>query len=148
MFFLISVHFNKRNPEDFGLIKTESPNIFVNPKDGTQWEKRDLIDFGWGIEVTFCKLPYLPFNELLELSFYKKNISKRIVDFDFYGSIGILLYDYPYELLDFTEKILVDRKNSFKFHKEFFRTVRTQMRYNDKILKNKWQTILEQINEF
>lgn len=142
--FHMSFRFNKTKPEDFGLINTVHDNIFIDPKDNSKWEKRYLIDFGWGLEVAFCKLPYPSFNELLNLSFYANPKEKLTY---FYCAIGILLNDYQYELLDFTEKILIDKKNSLQDHKEFYHMVRSQMDYYDNSLKIKWQALFDQTNE-
>ena len=79
-FFRMSYVFNKIKPEDFGLISTEQENIFIDLKDSSKWEKRHLIDLGWGLEVAFCKLPYLSFEELLKLSFYA-DPTKKTTDF-------------------------------------------------------------------
>ena len=143
-FFRMSYVFNKIKPEDFGLISTEQENIFIDLKDSSKWEKRHLIDLGWGLEVAFCKLPYLSFEELLKLSFYADPTKKTT---DFLCAIGVLLNDYSHELLDFTEKFLADKKNSLQNHKEFYHLVRTQMNYDDKFLKRKWQDLFEQAEE-
>jgi hypothetical protein len=99
---------------------------------------------GWGLEVAYCKLPYLSFNELLQLSFYANPKEKSA---DFYCAIGILLNDYSYELLDFTEIFLAHKKNSLHNRKEFYHIVKTQMGYDDKFLKSKWQALFEQTKE-
>lgn len=143
-FFRMSYVFNKTKPEDFGLISTAQDNIFVDLKDNSKWEKRHLIDLGWGLEVAFCKLPYLSFEELLKLSFYADPTKKTT---DFLCSIGVLLNDYSYEILNFTEKFLTDSKNSLLDYKEFYHLIRTQMRYDDEILKNRWQILFKREQE-
>ena len=144
MFFLMSFRFDKTKPEDFGLMNTEHENLFINPKDNSRWEKRYLIDFGWGLEIAFCKLPLLSFDKLLELSFYTKLKEKTV---DYYGAIGVLLNDYPHEFLNFTEKLLVNKEDSLEKHKDFYHIVRMQMRYEDKTIISKWQMLFEQTKE-
>lgn len=142
--FHMSFRFDNTKPDDFGLISSEQDNVYIDPNDNSKWEKRNLIDLGWGLEVAFCKLPYPSFNELLHLSLYANSKEKKA---GYYCSIGLLLHDYASEFFDFTQNILANGKYSLQDHKHFYSIVRTQMIYLDKIMKVKWEVIFDQYKE-
>ena len=112
-YFMMSRRFDKKLPEDFGLVLSNDPEIFIMPSDKSKWKIRKLYDFGWGKENGFYKLPLLNFDELCNLI-----LSSEIED-NKYGAASIILDDYNYNLLKKCQEIFINNKN-LKMYKEFF----------------------------
>jgi hypothetical protein len=140
--FHMSFRFDKTKPEDFGLIYSKHENLIIDPKDGSQWIKRHLIDLGWGLEVAFCRLPYPTFDELLVMSIYSNSNNKSA---DFYCALGILINDYSLRFLDFTER-LFDSNHDLHKYIGFYQVVKTQIHHHDETINKRWQVIFERVN--
>jgi hypothetical protein len=136
--FHMSFRFDKTRLEDFGLVASSQDNEYFNPKDNSKWIKRYLIDLGWGLEVSYCKLPYPSFDQLLHMSLYAKNDNKAT---DYYCALGILIKDYAAEFIDFTERIFDNNKKKISEYREFYQIVKTQINYDDESIKKRWQDI-------
>ena len=105
-YFLISTKFNKQSPEDFGLIPSENPYIFLKQEDYSQWKSRPLYDYGWGKENGYYKIPMPDLDGLMDI------ILKSKKDDDKYGAAAaVILDDYGDELLDRCFKVLEDKKS-------------------------------------
>ena len=61
-YFMMSMHFNKSKPEDFGL-KVLNSDTYIDD-EGTKWKPLELYDFGWGPENGYYRLPMLSFKDL------------------------------------------------------------------------------------
>ena len=71
--FLMSYKHNKVTPEDFGLV--ERDGRYFSKRDGSEWIKHPMFDFGDGPENGFYKLPLDSFNGLIDFieGNYKKD---------------------------------------------------------------------------
>lgn len=97
--FLISFKFSKCHPKDFGLIQScFDSNIYINPKDHSQWVKQETYDFGWGNENGFMRLPKLQFEELWYL------LTNSKIQENKYGAAYIIEQQFSDELL----KLLIE----------------------------------------
>ena len=113
-YIMMSRRYNRETPEQFDLVPTETPGIYLNVSDGTNWISRYLYDFGVGPEYGFCRFPMPEFEKLLDLLLNSEDEDNR------YGAAVILIQEYPEELLSECEDILKD-KNSLSKYKDFFR---------------------------
>lgn len=93
-YFLMSQRFNKISAEDFGLITTNEPGIYLQPEEKSKWMKRDLYDLGWGPEIGFCRMPIPDFPQLFEMVLREKDPENR------FGAAAIILSDYGQALLE------------------------------------------------
>lgn len=98
-YFMMSMHFNKKSAQDFGLIRTEN-DLAINPNDNTLWKKSSLYDFGWGKENGYYKLPALNFSQLLYIALQSN------CDEDRYGAVAMILDVFPQDLLEYCESIM------------------------------------------
>jgi len=110
-YFMMSLRFNKSNPEEFGL-KYKGNNEYVFENDNSVWRARQMYDFGWGAENGFYRDPLPKFSELFELAFDTKDND------NLYGAATVLTEDYPKELLDKIEEILKESNNK-KYNRLF-----------------------------
>ena len=62
-YFLASVRFDRKTPEEFGLSRVIGQDYCVD-KDGNKWQESIMWDNGWGQENGFYRLPALEFEEL------------------------------------------------------------------------------------
>ena len=149
-YFLMSMRFNKKYPQDFGLIPSDNPGIFLRQEDGSQWKSRPLYDYGWGKENGYFKIPIPDFNGLVKIILQSKK------DDDKYGAAAIILDDYCDELLNKCFKIFEDKKNT-KRYSEFFKILKLQNPVNRSSIIGKhysqisedfekWKTIAGKIN--
>jgi uncharacterized protein YrzB (UPF0473 family) len=117
------MRFNKQSASDFGLI-SQDVNTATNPKDTSIWIKANLYDFGWGRENGYYRYPLPDFPTLLELALHSSNKE------DAFGAASIILDQYPDELLDQCEKMMVDhgRQRDFKKMVELFKLKYTMNR--------------------
>ncbi len=142
--FHMSFRFDKTKPEDFGLAISSQDNMYVNPKDNSKWIKRYLIDLGWGLEVSYCRLPYPSFDQLLQMSLYAENGNKAT---DYYCALGILINDYATEFISLTERIFDNDKKEIRYYREFYQFVKTQIKYDDESIKKRWQDIFVKLGK-
>lgn len=98
-YFVMSRHFNKSYPEDFGLIRKDGK--IVSSLDNSIWESKKLYDFGWGKENGFYKIPLPTFNELINIILEEKD------EDDIYGAAAVILDAYSSELLIYLETIQI-----------------------------------------
>ena len=122
-YFLLSMRFNKRTPEDFGLVSSENSDIFIRQNDNSQWKSRPLYDYGWGKENGYFKIPMPNFAELVNIILESKS------DDDKYGSAAVILDDYCEELLDKCFEIFESGDN-LKNYSEFFKILQLQTPVN------------------
>ncbi len=107
------MRFDKKMPEDFGLISSEDPEIFIMPVDNSCWKKRSLYDFGWGKENGYYRLPIPGFDQLIDII-----LNSDILD-NKYGAGAIILDDYGDQLLKKCQEIFNKEFDSEKYS-EFF----------------------------
>lgn len=129
MYFMMSRRFNKTKPSDFGLIETMNKGIFYRDSDNSYWEKKQLIDLGWGREVGFFKLPKLNYDNLIELVMHSD------IEDDFFGSISILLDEYPREFLALLERQFLQNINQKRL-RNITDILSTQLIFNSEYIKN------------
>lgn len=115
--FLMSMRFNKINPQDFGLIPSNNPGVLLKPEDGSQWKARPLYDFGWGKENGYYKIPLPDFNRLVAIILRSKD------DEDRYGAAAIILDDYYEELLHKCLRLFENNEATVRYN-DFFRILR------------------------
>jgi len=92
-YFLMSQRYNKIEAEDFGLVKTNESDIFLQPEEKSKWIKRDLYDLGWGPEIGFCRIPIPDFSQLFDMVLHEKDCENR------FGAAAIILSDHGQALL-------------------------------------------------
>lgn len=150
-YFLISFRYNKTFPEDFGLIQSEAPGLFINPKDGSLWAQRSLYDYGWGKENGFYKMPMPDFEGLVGIILNSKN------EDDKYGAAAVILEDFSTELLDKCFKVFEDGKRTQQYC-EFFEILRLDTPINrspimgkhmSKVLEDseRWKQVSEKVKQ-
>ena len=148
-YFLMSHMFNKKTPEDFGLVHSLDPEVLIRPSDNSQWKQRDLYDFGWGQENGYYKLPMPGFDGLVEIILHADN------DEDRYGAAAVILDDHCDELLDKCLQIFSEDGDASRYA-GFFRTLDLQVPLNRSPILgkhyaqieedyNKWKTIAEKV---
>ena len=71
--FMMSYKHDKTTPEDFGLV--ERDGRYFSRKDGSEWIEHPMLDYGYGPEDGFYKLPLGSFNDLI--SFIEGNYKKE-----------------------------------------------------------------------
>ena len=149
-YFLMSMRFNKRLPEDFGLSSSENSDIFIRQNDNSQWKSRQLYDYGWGKENGFYKIPAPDFNGLVNIILQSKS------DDDKYGAAAVILDDHTNELLEKCFEIFENEKK-LKKYSEFFKILKLQNPINRSstmgkhyslISENfeKWKTIANKVS--
>ncbi|MFA5419213.1 MAG: hypothetical protein WC341_12225 [Bacteroidales bacterium] len=93
-------------------------DTYWSKEDGSLWQKKEMIDLGWGKENGFCRLPILDYehlkNNVLNFSFPKKSRIVEDEEYNFYGSLSVLIYDYPDRFFEDIEELI----NSGNFNKE------------------------------
>lgn len=89
-YFLMSTHFNKKSPSDFGLKCIDGK--YIREEDGTEWIPCELYDLGWGREVGFYKVPLGNFEQLINI------VIDTSYEEDMYGAAAIIDKMYPKEL--------------------------------------------------
>lgn len=109
-YFLMSIRFNKRTAEDFGLVEDRN-GIARSVDDRTQWQFRKLYDLGWGRENGYCKLPIPSFPELFDIALHGEHME------DQYGAAAVILDDYPMELLEMCEEVLESKTGNLDVQK-------------------------------
>lgn len=151
-YFRMSVRFNKSTLNDFGLIKS-SEGLIIDKIDHSIWEKKELLDLGWGNENGFYKTPLLGFDDLnklvLEFSYNKKN--NNIDTINFYGALAILLQRYPILFLDKVEEYDLKDKFDSKKDRDFFELVKLNIQPKISLeiaTRNKNYTEVEQIKRW
>lgn len=119
-YFLMSFRMDKSKAEDFGLVPLQgTQEIFIDPKDGSEWESRSLYDLGWGKECGFMRLPKLGFDQLWYLLVHSKIQENR------YGAAALLEEDFAPELLEFLTRLLSQSEESMtESVKDAFRILR------------------------
>ena len=127
-YFLMSTHFNKTNPSDFGLECIDGK--YIRREDGTEWVPRELYDLGWGREVGFYKVPLGSFDELINI------VVNTADEEDMYGATAIIDEMYPKELklylLNLMSQTVPDSvkkrlNEAFCLHRELNRTASVGM---------------------
>lgn len=109
-FFVMSKRFNKQSALDFGL-SDKGSGMAVNPDDGSLWKKDTLFDFGWGPENGYYRVPLPDFPHLLDIILLEGN------DEDVFGAAAIVERQYPEELLEYCENIVLDPGRAEDFEK-------------------------------
>lgn len=109
-FFVMSKRFNKQSALDFGL-SDKGSGMAVNPDDGSLWKKDQLFDFGWGPENGYYRVPLPDFPHLLDIILLEDN------DEDIFGAAAIVERQYPEELLEYCENIVLDPGRAEDFEK-------------------------------
>ena len=109
-FFVMSKRFNKQSALDFGL-SDQGNGMAVNPDDGSLWKKDLLFDFGWGAENGYYRVPMPDFPHLMDVVLLEGN------DEDVFGAAAIVERQYPEELLEYCEKIILDPERVEDFEK-------------------------------
>ena len=148
-YFMMSFRFNKETPKDFGLIKSNSTNIYISPLDKSLWKKRNLYDFGWGNENGYYRLPLGEFEDLIDI------ILNTNSDENKYGAAAVILDDYCDKLLIKCQELLKDNMR-IKEYLEFFKILKLDISINrsnthgknfKEVSKefDKWKDISEQI---
>lgn len=104
-YFLLSFRFNKRTPDDFGLVQSKNDTtIFINIDDNSQWVWQESYDFGWGNENGFMRLPELNFEQLWYL------LNNSSIQDNIYGSAYIIEQKYPDKLFEVLTNIFEQNK--------------------------------------
>jgi hypothetical protein len=109
---------------------TEKNNIYTSLEDNSEWIKRELLDLGWGNEIGYCRLPLLSFDKLFELSIKSNKKGRKTLtedDYNLYGSLALLLFDYHDLFLDKIEEISDDNKIISKLHDDYFKLLKNQI---------------------
>jgi len=122
-FFMMSMRFNKKTYNEFGLILSGEPDVYVMTSDNSLWKKRQLYDFGWGRENGFYRLPLFGFNQLVEL------LLKSDIDDNKYGAAAVILDDYCEDLFVKSNEILND-KNRKQNYFDFFKILKLDQPMN------------------
>lgn len=148
----MSVRFNKSTLNDFGLVKSNE-GLITDRIDYSIWEKKELIDLGWGNENGFYKTPLPGFDDLsklvFEFSYNKKN--NNIDTINFYGALAILLQRYPVLLLDKVEEHDLKGKFDSKKDRDFFELVKLNIQPKISLeiaSRNKNKTEIEHIKRW
>lgn len=151
-FFMMSIRFNKKSPEDFGLIPSKDADVYIMPSDNSLWKKRDLYDLGWGKEIGYYKLPLPKFDDLVNIILNSNCQENK------YGAAAIILDDFSDKLLNKCQEILQDRK-SIKKYLNFFKILQLQIPINrsstvrksyNEIFESfqKWKDISNQLQKY
>ena len=107
-YFLVSMRYNRKNLEDYGLVYKDGK--YIRPEDNTEWCER-MFDFGWGDELGFYKIPLGSFDELMTL------VLNGVDAEDSYAAAAIILEDFPLELKKYLLEYMnqkVSFRDSFK----------------------------------
>jgi len=112
-YFMMSQHFNKSSPDEFGLVPTTNPDIFILPQDNSKWKYRQLYDFGWGNEEGYFRIPLPDFHTLLNIIMFSD------IEDNIFGAAAVVLSDYPEELLKECKHILHDENIPLEYLKLF-----------------------------
>ena len=127
-YFIMMNFYIKGQPEDYGLINTNSALVYENPLDHTKWgvvtlHGRDSMDV-----VGFELLPPLAFSELFEL------LERSLIEDNRYGAAEVLLSRYSIELLNKCLDIinLYSRQNSKKY---MSKDMKKKLKHHISILK-------------
>ena len=118
-YFKMNRPLEKKEPTDFGLIKTEEDGIYLSEEDGSKWRELYLYDFGFGREKGYERLPELSFSELFDLLVFSHENA------DHYGAASVLLTRHPEELLDVCLN-LFEEEVDLDFFKDAFRTLKLE----------------------
>jgi len=101
-YFRLSFRGARKNPED-GLRRLPDGS-FVDVRDGSRWERRELYDFGSGNESGFMRLTALAWEDLWELILRSNLKDNR------YGTAAVLEQQYPGQLLSALTRLLADSR--------------------------------------
>jgi len=94
-YFLLSFRFNKRTPDDFGLVQSEEDaDILIDKVDSSQWVFQQSYDFGWGNENGFMRMPELDFEQLWYI------LINLAIEDNIYGCAHKVMEKYPDNLLE------------------------------------------------
>lgn len=128
--FMMSKHFNKSTPEEFGLTQSNDPDIFISLSDQSLWGKRQLYDWGWGRENGFYRLPLPSFEELVRI------VINSMVEENCFGAASIILDDYVEDLQNYCLELF--KRNSYpKDHIHFFNIMGLERPINRNSLESK-----------
>lgn len=99
LFFVQTTRFYPDNFEKLGFKKIDD-KLFMHLKDNSLWEKRYLLDLGYGKEIGLVRQPELTFDKLISLVLteYNGNICEET--YNLWGALSILVDDYCLEFLD------------------------------------------------
>lgn len=98
LYFIQTTHFVPIDYKKYHF-KTIDDNTLISEIDNSIWKARDLYDLGWGREKGFCKVPIPSFEDLFNMAFTITNDSYQS-QFNYWGSLSVLLDDYCNELVN------------------------------------------------
>jgi len=101
--FIMSFRYNKQSDSDFGMEYKDGK--YISEKDGSEWVKCKLYDFGWGKENGFYKIPLGTFHELIALVLSDEDKE------DSYGAAAIIATNYQMELKIFLQNLMTQKIN-------------------------------------
>jgi hypothetical protein len=140
-----------------------SDGIYMSTEDGSIWQKRIMIDLGWGSETGYCRLPILSYEQLWMhcINFNVINKTKKVTDeeYNFYGSLSVLLNEFPDRFLRDIDALI----DSGMFHQDnnqlLLEIINREYFVSDEILERisdtnmqrlckKWKNILYKLKLF
>jgi len=122
--FMMNLRDTRRTPEDFGLVESSVPDIYIKDNDGTKWIKRPMIyDLGREFFKAFCKIPIPDYSGLLAIVLNSDSME------DEYGAASIMLELFPEEVYDTCMDLLEDEL-VFKTCWDFFDLLDIESAFN------------------
>ncbi len=147
-YFFVTIRNTPKNKYDSYFNRVES-NKYCLVEDGSLWEYRKMVDLGRGSESGYCRLPIPNYDELLSfvLNFDKQKMHRYVSDEEqnFYGSLSVLLYDYPMRFFNDLGKLLDTERFDCELNMQMIEIINREFLVDDNILhrlSNKNQQVL------
>lgn len=119
LYFIQTTRFSPIDFKKYGF-KVIDDNTLLLEKDFSIWKKRKLYDLGWGKENGYCRTPIPSKEELFLMAFPKDYTNDYEEQFNYWGSITILLEEHCDFLLEEIKRKIIENNEFLKKYEHIF----------------------------